>query len=72
MIARARHQAARRGLVVECQVSVIEAIAIPERAVDAVVSSFVLYSLPDELILGDLAEITRVLKPGERHGPTTL
>ncbi len=66
MIARARHKARRRNLALDFQIGVIERLAFPNQSFDAVLSTFMMHHLPDDLKRRGLAEIARVLKPGGR------
>lgn len=66
MIGRARRKAAKRGLAIDFQVGAIEQLAFPDQSFDAVLSSFMMHLLPDDLKRHGLAEVARVLKPGGR------
>ena len=66
MIARASHKAVRRDLAIDFQVGVIEQLSFPDQSFDAVLSTFMMHHLPDDLKRQGLAEIVRVLKPGGR------
>lgn len=65
-IARAQARANRSGLSITYQVGVIEHLPYPDQSFDAVLSTFMMHVLPDELKQQGLAEIARVLKPGGR------
>jgi ubiquinone/menaquinone biosynthesis C-methylase UbiE len=65
-IARARAKAARRHLPIEFQLGVIEQLPFPDQTFDVVLSTLMMYHLPAPLKRQGLAEIARVLKPGER------
>jgi SAM-dependent methyltransferase len=65
-IARARSKAARRGASVDFQVGAVERLAFPDRSFDAVLSTWMMHHLPDDLKRRGLAEIARVLGPDGR------
>lgn len=65
-IAYARHKAAQRGLPVDFQIGVIEAIAYPDESFDVVLSTMMMHHLTEDLKRRGLAGIARVLKPGGR------
>jgi ubiquinone/menaquinone biosynthesis C-methylase UbiE len=65
-IARAQAKANQSRLSITYQVGVIERLPYPDQSFDAVLSTFVMHVLPDELKQQGLAEIVRVLKPGGR------
>ena len=65
-IARARSKAARRGVPVDFQLGVIERLPFPDHSFDAVLSTWMMHHLPDDLKRQGLAEIARVLEPGGR------
>jgi ubiquinone/menaquinone biosynthesis C-methylase UbiE len=65
-IARARAKAARRRLPVDFRVGVVERLPFPDRSFDAVLSTWMMHHLPDDLKRRGLAEIVRVLRPGGR------
>ena len=64
-IARARSKAARRKLPVDFQIGVIEHLAFPDQTFDVVLSTLMMHHLPAPLKRQGLAEISRVLKPGD-------
>jgi ubiquinone/menaquinone biosynthesis C-methylase UbiE len=66
MIARARRKGARRRLSLDFQVGVVEQLPFPGQSFDAVLSTFMMHHLPDDLKRRGLSEIARVLKPGGR------
>jgi len=65
-IARARSKAARRHLLIEFQIGVIEHLSFPDQTFDVVLSTLMMHHLPTSLKRQGLAEIARVLKPGGR------
>jgi ubiquinone/menaquinone biosynthesis C-methylase UbiE len=65
-ISRARSKAARRKLLVDFQIGVIEHLAFPDQTFDVVLSTLMMHHLPTPLKRQGLAEIARVLKPGGR------
>jgi ubiquinone/menaquinone biosynthesis C-methylase UbiE len=61
---RLRAEAARRGLSAEVKAGTADRLPLPDRSVDAVISTLVLCSVPDvDAVLG---EVRRVLRPGGR------
>ena len=66
MITVARSKAAKRNLVIDFRVGLIEKLAFPDDSFDVVLSSLMMHHLPEELKRQGLAEIARVLKPGGR------
>ncbi len=66
MIAVAHDKAKQRGVAVDFEVGVIEAIPFPADSFDVVLSSLMMHHLPDAVKTRGLAEIRRVLKPGGR------
>jgi ubiquinone/menaquinone biosynthesis C-methylase UbiE len=61
---RLREEVARRGLSADLHAGTAERLPLPDRSVDAVVSTLVLCSVPDvDAVLG---EVRRVLRPGGR------
>jgi ubiquinone/menaquinone biosynthesis C-methylase UbiE len=63
---RARTRAARRRMTIDFQIGVIEQLPLADRSFDAVLSTWMMHHLPDDLKRLGLAEIARVLKPGGR------
>src|SRR5689334_12021755 len=61
---RLRAEAARRGLAAEVRAGTVERLPVPDRSVDAVISTLVLCSVPDPDAA--LREVRRVLRPGGR------
>jgi ubiquinone/menaquinone biosynthesis C-methylase UbiE len=61
---RLRAEAARGGLSAELHAGTAERLPLPDRSVDAVVSTLVLCSVPD--VDAVLEEVRRVLRPGGR------
>jgi len=66
LLSRARRKATRRGSSVEFQVAGFESLGLPNQSFDAVVGTFMLHHVPDELVRRGFAEVARVLKPGGR------
>jgi ubiquinone/menaquinone biosynthesis C-methylase UbiE len=66
MIAVAHDKAQQKGVAIDFEVGVIEAIPFPDDSFDVVLSSLMMHHLPDALKARGLAEIRRVLKPGGR------
>lgn len=66
MTALARRKAARRSVNVDFAVGVMESLAFADGEFDAVLNTFVLHHLPDDLKRAGFREIRRVLKPGGR------
>ncbi len=60
-----RARAARHGIDVDVRAATAEALPLADRAVDAVISSLVLCTVPDPARV--LAEVRRVLRPGGRY-----
>jgi ubiquinone/menaquinone biosynthesis C-methylase UbiE len=65
-IVRARSKAARYHLPIEFQIGVIEQLPFPDQTFDVALSTLMMHHLPHPLKRQGLAEIARVLKPGER------
>jgi SAM-dependent methyltransferase len=65
-ITRARSQALRHGLDIDFRIGAIEALALPDRSFDVVLSTLMMHHLPDDLKRQGLAAIARVLRPGGR------
>src|SRR5262245_53313638 len=65
-IARARANAARRVWPIDFRLAAIEQLPFVDAAFDAVLSTFMLHHLPDDLKRRGLLEVARVLKPGGR------
>jgi ubiquinone/menaquinone biosynthesis C-methylase UbiE len=65
-IARARSKAARERLEANFEVGVIERLPVPDQSIDAVLSTFMMHHLPDDLKRRGLSEIARVLKSSGR------
>jgi ubiquinone/menaquinone biosynthesis C-methylase UbiE len=63
-LARARAKAARHGARVDFQVGVVERLPFPDACFDAVLSTWMMHHLPDEVKRQGLSEIVRVLEPG--------
>ena len=66
MVALARRKAKKKGSGAKFQVALIEALPFEDGSLDAVLSTFMLHHLPDDLKAGGFAEVRRVLKPGGR------
>jgi demethylmenaquinone methyltransferase/2-methoxy-6-polyprenyl-1,4-benzoquinol methylase len=66
MIERSRQKAARAGLDVDFGPGSIEAIPFPDNTFDAVMCSFMIFHMSDEVRRRGIAEIHRVLKPEGR------
>ncbi len=66
MIEIARKKARRQGVAATFEVAPVEALPFADGSFDAVLSSFMLHHLPDDLKRQGFAEIYRVLKPGAR------
>jgi ubiquinone/menaquinone biosynthesis C-methylase UbiE len=58
--------AAKRNLVIDFRVGLIEKLAFSDDSFDVVLSSLMMHHLPEELKRQGLAEIARVLKQGGR------
>lgn len=66
MIEVAQRKANRKGVAVNFQVGLAEALPFPDATFDLVVSRLVIHHLPGELKQKGFAEMYRVLKPGGR------
>jgi ubiquinone/menaquinone biosynthesis C-methylase UbiE len=66
MVARARQNAARKGLEIDFRLGVIEELPFPDESIDVATSSLMMHHLPAALKSRGLAEVYRVLKPGGR------
>jgi ubiquinone/menaquinone biosynthesis C-methylase UbiE len=66
LLAGARRKAARARLPIDFQLGGIEQIPFPDQSFDAVLSTFMLHHLSDDLKRRGLTEIMRVLKPEGR------
>jgi ubiquinone/menaquinone biosynthesis C-methylase UbiE len=64
MVAKARSKAARKSADVSFQEGSIASIPFPDNRFDAVMCSFMIYHMPEDVRRKGLAEICRVLKPG--------
>lgn len=64
MVAKARSKAARKGADVSIQEGSIAKIPFPDDRFDAVLCSYMIYHMPEDVRRNGLAEISRVLKPG--------
>jgi ubiquinone/menaquinone biosynthesis C-methylase UbiE len=65
-ITRAEAKAKRSSLAIDYQIGVIEHLPYPDQTFDAILSTFMMHVLPEEIKNQGLAEIARVLKPGAR------
>jgi ubiquinone/menaquinone biosynthesis C-methylase UbiE len=64
MVAAARRKAARKRVDVSFQAGSIAEIPFPDHRFDAVICSFMIYHMPDDIRRKGFAEIYRVLKTG--------
>jgi len=64
MVAAAKRKADRRHAAVSFQLGSIDNIPFPDSRFDAVMCSFMIFHMPDEVRRKGFAEIRRVLKPG--------
>jgi len=65
-IARARFKAARRNMLIDFHVGVIEHLAFPDETFDVAFSTLMMHHLPSDLKRRGLSELARVLKPEGR------
>jgi demethylmenaquinone methyltransferase/2-methoxy-6-polyprenyl-1,4-benzoquinol methylase/phosphoethanolamine N-methyltransferase len=66
MIELARRKATKQGAEVDFRTALIESLPFGDGEFDAVLSSFMLHHLPEDVKRKGLAEVRRVLKPGGR------
>jgi ubiquinone/menaquinone biosynthesis C-methylase UbiE len=66
MVELARRKAKKNGAGAQFKVAPIEGLPFPDGSFDAVLSTFMLHHLPDDLKEKGFAEVHRVLKPGGR------
>jgi ubiquinone/menaquinone biosynthesis C-methylase UbiE len=66
MLGRAREKAVKKALDIDFRSAAIEKLPFEDERFDAVLSSFMLHHLPDDVMRAGFAEIHRVLKPGGR------
>jgi ubiquinone/menaquinone biosynthesis C-methylase UbiE len=66
MLERAREKAAKKRLDIDFRNAAIEKLPFADQEFDAVLSSFMLHHLPEDVMRGGFGEIQRVLKPGGR------
>jgi ubiquinone/menaquinone biosynthesis C-methylase UbiE len=64
MVAVASRKANRKGVAVSFQVGSIAGIPFPENRFDAVMCSFMIFHMPEDVRKKGFTEIRRVLKPG--------
>jgi ubiquinone/menaquinone biosynthesis C-methylase UbiE len=64
MVAVASHKATRKGVHVSFQVGSIENIPFPDNRFDAVICSFMIFHMPEDVRRKGFAEMHRVLKSG--------
>jgi ubiquinone/menaquinone biosynthesis C-methylase UbiE len=67
MAAAAGRKVTRRKINVSIKVGSIAGIPLPDNHFDAVICSFMIFHMPDEVRMKGLREIYRVLKPGGRY-----